>query len=301
MYESFEEIRKQHHRRLELQLHSGVVRMAFGNAENIRQGVDRVLGIAGYRAGIPFPPTSGVKVSDSGPVYALALDGDMFFSGAEVVGGGAAAFHRLALILKFLPTKLFGTEEAVRWVELATFRHSDLVDQARAALNDPTGYQRFSKILTHLVEERLPLTDVETILKTIVAAGPLVPVGDEATWKIIEDIRTAIKETSAAYYKDYYFVADVYEAGPELLAKIENSPATVENAITYVAAGLPAIGIIVAEQPEMRRKLWELTEGLYTGGKLDRPLLVLKPSELPATVELPKSHGKISMMVGSAG
>ena len=62
-------------------------------------------------------------------------------------------------------------------------------------------------------------------------------------------------------------------AGPELLGKIENSPATVENAITYVAAGLPAIGIIVAEQPEMRRKLWELTEGLYTGGKLDRPLL----------------------------
>lgn len=299
MYETFEEIRNQHHRRLELQLHQGVVRMAFGNAENIRQGVDRVLGVAGYRAGIPFPPTSGVRVTDDGAVYSLSLNGETFFSGAEVIGGGAAAFHRLALILKFLPTKLFGTEEAVRWIELANFRHSELVEAARTALNDPTGYERFAKVLTCLVEERLPLTDVETILKTV-AASP-VPAGDDALMALVENIRTAIKETAAAYYKDYYMVADVFEAGAELLSKIDSSKSSVESAIIYVAAGLPAVGIVVAENPDMRRKLWEITEGLYKAGKLDRPLIVMKPSEMPAKVELPKSHGKISMVAGSAG
>lgn len=300
MYESFEEIRKQHHRCLELQLHSGVVKMAFGNAENIRQGVDRVLGVAAYRAGIPFPPTSSVKVTDDGPVYSLAMNGDTFFSGAEVVGGGAAAFHRLALILKFLPTKLFGTEEAVRWIELANFRHWELVETARAALNDPTGYERFAKILTCLVEERLPLTDVKTVLETVAAAAP-VAAGDEALGALVEDIRVAIKETAAAYYKDYYMVADVFEAGPELLEKLDSDKPGVESAITYVAAGLPAAGIVIASQPEFRRKLWEVTEALYHTGKLDRPLIVMKPSEMPTTVELPKSHGKISMVVGTVG
>jgi hypothetical protein len=299
MYESFEEIRKQHHRRLELQLHAGVVRMAFGNAENIRQGVDRVLGVASYRAGIPFPPTSGVKVTEDGPTYSLSMNGDMFFSGNESVGGGAAAFHRLALILKFLPTKLFGTEEAVRWIELANFRHSELVEKARAALNDPTGYERFAKILTHLVEERLPLTDVETILKTV-AAAPVAP-GDEALWTVIENIRVAMKETSAAYYKDYYLVSDVFEAGPELLDHIDSDKSLVEKAITYVASGLPAAGIIIAEKPEARRKLWEITEGLYYAGKLDRPLIVMKSTEMPEKVQLPESHGKLSMVATSAG
>jgi hypothetical protein len=296
MYETFESLRQKVHRHFVLQVRTDVLGTAFGNEQNVRQGIDRLIGIAGARAGIPFPPTCGVTKTDKGFPAALHLGDEALFAVNTWDGGGEEAFMRLSMLLNLMPIKFFGVEQAIRWVEVASFRHADLVDAARAALNDPTGYQSFSKILMRLVEERVPLTEVETILQAIASAAP-VSMGDEALWALVEDIRVALKESSAAYYMQAFGPEACFHAASALVERLDEPGA--QDSLVESLGKLQRASIVVVDRASDRRKLWEALEGLMAGQKLLRPALVLKPAEMPATVQLPPMQ-EILLAAGTA-
>lgn len=303
MIEYFTEARKKHHRHLELRLRADYTDgTVLGNSETVRQGINKIIGYAGSRAGLPFPSCCSVKVAADGPAFSLNLEGDPGpFLEVSPAEDGSIAMYRLVLALKLLPTKFFGTEQALRWMELAKFPpFGGLLDQALAALEDPTGYESMSKILIRLVEERIPLSDTATILKTVVSAGPVAP-GDDALWSIVEDVRVALKDASARYYVDYYVCRDAYAAGSDLLAALE-TPGGLEqagDAICRVAAALDSTFILVVNRPERRRHLWEVTESLFTGSRLNRPAVVLKSSEISSKVSLPDRRREIRLVPAS--
>src|SRR5215475_362466 len=149
MVEYFTGVRKKHHRHLELRLRSNYTdRTALGNPENFRQGINKMLGYAASCAGVPFPSCDSVEVAEDGPAFSLNLKGEAGPFFRVFASDDGNALYQLALELKLRPTKFFGTEQALSWVEefaqLPPFR--ELLDRALAALEDPTGYASISKI-----------------------------------------------------------------------------------------------------------------------------------------------------------
>ena len=297
MDETFESLRKKVHRHFVLQVRNDVLGTAFGNEQNVRQGVDRLIGIAGARAGIPFPPTCSVTKTETGAPLTLRLGDETLFVVNTWEGGGDEAFLRLSTLLNLMPIRFFGVEQAIRWIELAAFRHTNLVDTARTALNDPTGYESFSKILRRLVEERVPLTETETILKTIAAAAPVAR-GDAALWALVEDIRVALKETSAAFYVKSYGPEACFSLGPSLSGGWDK--AEVQEALVEALGQLKRTSILVVQQATDRRKVWETVEALMSAQKLLRPAVVLKSAEMPVTVVFPRLQGEVRLVAETA-
>src|SRR5438045_1195982 len=131
MVEYFKEIQTKYHRDLELCLRQDYLNTAFGNGENIRQGVDRLLGYAGAKAGIPAPVCNTLKVADDGPVFSLGYAGEDPFFATDPSEEGSDALHRLTRRVKLLPGKIFGLEQAALWMGLAMFQpHTDLMEEA---------------------------------------------------------------------------------------------------------------------------------------------------------------------------
>jgi len=287
MIEFFKESRARVHRVLELRLRSDYLNTAMGNPENVRQGVDRLLGYAGFNAGVPPPRCENVFVTEEGPVFTLGYVGhDPFFTitGYE---DPLLAMNRLNLILKLLPSKVFGMEEMIRWVELTKFPpHRELSDKAAGALGDATGCEAFAKVLFRLMEERVPLKDTRTILEVVAAKARGTSV--EALARLGEDIRAALRESSASYYLRYYASADVFRAGSALTSELGTAgEETAKNAICRVAKATTATFILVAEDGGARRKLWEMVENLFLSDRVNRPAAVLKADEIPSGVALP--------------
>jgi hypothetical protein len=297
MVEYFNETRKKYHHPLVLRLRSDYVNSALGNPENVRQGVDKLLGYLGYRTGIPAPVCDLLSVADDGPAFALGYaDADKPFFVVQGTQDPGMALARLTLAVKTVPSTIFGMEQAIRWVELTKFQpYVDASERAAAALGDPTGCESLAKILVRLIEERLPLTDVNTILETVAAAKSAA--GDDALGEIAESVRVAMREDSAKYYLDYYGVHDVYRAGAELASALGSSDSleAAKDAICRVTAGLDTTFALLVDQADLRRKLWQITEGLFTENRLNRPAVVLSAAEVPAQVALPESRGEIRL------
>ena len=303
MEESLESLRKRTHQHFVLNLRKDVVNTAFGNPENIRQGFERVIGTAGMMSGLPFASFCEVKLKDSGPVASIQIGTKTIFSVDSWIGGGPYELQRLARLLMVYPIRLFGDEEAIRWLQLVDHRDSKLAQAALAALNDPTGYQSLSKILGRLVEERVPLTDFSAILQTIADKGS-VPAGDDAHWSLVEDIRSAIRESAAANYTHQlmYGVQQRFDVDSELLRGL-NDPAAfaaIDKSLCYALGELNRAPVIVVREAGARRKLWERIEALLTAGRIPKPAFVLKLSELPQTEALPDTTDEIRP-VGMAG
>jgi len=293
MIEHFREYRDRVHRALQLRARSDYLNSAMGNPENIRQGVDRLLGYVGFRAGAPPPRCEDVIVTDSGPVFSLGYAGETPFFEVSGDEPPTNAMRRLSLLAKMLPTRIFGMEEAIRWVELTRFPPYDaLAERATAALGDPTGCEAMAKIILRLIEERVPVGDVATILQAVSdgAGGS----SETELWQVTEDVRVAIRETSAQYYLDNYGVAEAFRDGAELTSEL-SAGAGVEaarDAICRATKGTETAFLLLADGPN-RRRLWEVVESLYLEDRLNRPGVVVKPAEVPAQASLPEATREI--------
>ena len=58
------------------------------------------------------------------------------------------------------------------------------------ALGDPTSYEAFTTILKRLVEERVPLTDMRTILEAAGNGGAVGGPGEGSLYALTERVRT---------------------------------------------------------------------------------------------------------------
>jgi hypothetical protein len=295
------QLRKKFHRHLKLRVSAVFVNPTSpGNPENMKEGVNRILGMAGYRAGMPAPTCCEVEVVEDGAEITLSHDDQPPFFVASGLGGGKDFVMRFSALPKLLPSKIFGMEQAVRWVELAKFPlTADACDRANRALGDPDGYLSLARLIYWLAEERVPVSDVLRVLEAVAGSVPASG-GEAGLWAVLEQTRSALRETSAQYYLDYYGVTDAFHASAELTDAVRSGEGrkAAQSAIARVAGNTNAAFLIIVDDAASRRALWEAAEELFlnTGksGGLNRPAIVINKSELPEGVRLPGYSREIS-------
>src|SRR5947209_6626755 len=118
MTPSVQKTLRQHHIHMVLHLHRDLVGTALNNPENARQGINRILGYASQRTGVPFPICCTVTTEAGGPGFMLEWQGQPILIGG-LLDSGTQALTRLVLRLKLLPSTFFGIEQTIRWLQLA--------------------------------------------------------------------------------------------------------------------------------------------------------------------------------------
>jgi hypothetical protein len=316
--EVLEETRKEHHRGLELRIRAELVggpsvrnpqNLLALNPENVRQGLNKVMGVATAYSGVAYALCEEIRIVEEGPGLAVGFPDETPLFEAEITEPGVQVSQRFGLLTKLKPGKLFGREQAIQFVSLAGGPlYEASFAKAMSALDESTGYEDLAWIVSRLVEERLRLTDgkrnnepnkpraadrVVTAILEAVAAGK--GAGEGARWDTVERARVALREVSARYYTEYYHAEDVFTAGDALLDSVSDPGRrrVVEDSVSSYAAERSAMFAVVVSRPEARRGLYEIIEGLFESGRLNRPAVVLSEAELPSEMALPRSKGEI--------
>jgi flagellar biosynthesis component FlhA len=155
------------------------------------------------------------------------------------------------------------------------------------------------RFLLLLVEERVPINHTWTIANVLAVPrtapgkkqGKVTDSQDERL-RLAEQVRIELRENSARYYLEQYWEAGsrYLEVGKETKAeldKLAGDPEALHRLEARIRRALAdangAASILVAPH-EYRWALWTITEGLFLRKELNRPVLVLKPSELTETM-----------------